>query len=60
MIGLTTAFEHQLERGRTIQGARIVPCGIDEDDDLIELTFAPDPAAGPFEDRSQPKTSTSE
>lgn len=51
MIGLTTAFEYQLARGHTIQGARIVPGGIDEDDDLIELTFAPDPAASAFEDR---------
>ncbi|SDC84219.1 hypothetical protein SAMN05444678_10681 [Sphingomonas sp. YR710] len=60
MIGLTSAFEHQLARGHTIQGARIVPGGIDQDDDLIELTFAPDPAASPFEDRSPPKTSISE
>tara|TARA_R100001198_G_scaffold83881_1_gene57469 strand:+ start:7585 stop:8967 length:1383 start_codon:yes stop_codon:yes gene_type:complete len=59
ITGLTTAFEHQLARGRTIQSARIVPCGVDEDDDLIELTFAPDPAASPFEDRSQPKSRTS-
>jgi hypothetical protein len=52
MIGLTAAFEYQLARGHTIQGARIVPGGIDEDDDLIELTFAPAPAVGAFTDRS--------
>ena len=46
--------------GHTIQGARIVPCGIDQDGDLIELTFAPDPAASSFEDRSRPKNSTFE
>ena len=61
MIGLTAAFEYQLARGHTIQNARIVPSGIDEDDDLIELTFAPDPAASAFEDRSgQPDGSTTE
>ena len=61
MIGLTAAFEYQLARGHTIQNARIVPSGIDEDDDLIELTFAPDPAASAFEDRSgQPDGSTPE
>lgn len=61
MIVLTTAFEYQLARGHTIQSARIVPSGIDEDDDLIELTFAPDPAASAFEDRSgQPDGSTTE
>ena len=52
MIGLTTAFEYQLTRGHTIKSARIVPGGIDEDDDLVELTFAPDAAASAFEDRS--------
>ncbi len=52
IVGLTTAFEYQLEHGRTISSARIIPRGIDEDDDLIELTFAPDPASSPFEDRN--------
>lgn len=61
MIGLTTAFEYQLARGHTIQSARIVPGGIDEDDDLVELTFAPDPAASAFENRSeQPNSSATE
>lgn len=59
IIGLTSAFEHQLALGHTIQGARIVPGGIDEDDDLIELTFASDPAASPFDDQSLPKTAIS-
>lgn len=61
MIGMTAAFEYQLTRGHTLQNARIIPGGIDEDDDLIELTFAPDPAASAFEDRSgQPDGSTTE
>lgn len=51
LIGSAASFEFQLSRGHTIQGARILPGGVDEDDDLIELTFAPDPAASPFEDR---------
>jgi hypothetical protein len=52
MIGMTAAFEYQLTRGHTLQNARVIPGGIDEDDDLIELTFAPDPAASAFQDRS--------
>lgn len=61
MIGLTTAFEYQLARGHTIQGARILPGGVDEDDDLVELTFAPDPAASAFENRTgQPNSSGTE
>lgn len=48
LIGGTGAYNYQLTRGHTIREARIVPAGIDEDDDHIELVFAPDPAAGPF------------
>lgn len=55
MIGLTGAFEYQLSRGHTIRAARIVPGGVDEDDDLVELTFASDPAASPFEDSRPPE-----
>jgi hypothetical protein len=54
MIGMKAAFEYQLTRGHTISEARIIAGGIDEDDDLIELKFAPDPAASPFENRSIP------
>jgi len=53
-IAMRGAFEYQLAQGRTIRSARIVSGGIDEDDDLVELTFAPDSAASPFEDRSLP------
>lgn len=50
LIGGCGAFEYQLARGHTIRSARVVPGGVDEDDDLIELAFSPDPAAAPFED----------
>lgn len=48
MIGGAGAFEYQLANGNTIQKARIVSGGVDEDDDHIELVFAPDPSASPF------------
>lgn len=52
IVGLSKAFEHQLAIGHTVQDAKLIPGGVDEDDDLIELRFGPDPAASPFEDRS--------
>lgn len=52
MIGMRGAFEYQLSRGHTISSARLIPAGVDEDDDVIELSFAADPAAATFEDRS--------
>ena len=52
LIGGTGAYEYQLARGHTIKGARVVPGGIDEDDDLIELIFAPDPAASAYENHA--------
>ena len=38
-------FGHWLDQGYQISAARIVPGGIDEDDDQIEFTFSFDPAA---------------
>lgn len=43
------AFEYQLKTGNTIKSTEIVPGGIDEDDDYIQLHFEKDPAASPFE-----------
>lgn len=51
IIGGSGVFERQLVEGRTIQTARIVPGGIDEGDDFLELVFAPDPSASEFSDR---------
>ena len=53
LIKGTGAFEYQLKRGNTIRSASIVSKGIDEDDDLIELTFEPDPAASAFFDPAE-------
>jgi len=38
-------FEYQLAHGRTIRSARLVPGGVDEDDDLIVFDLADDVAA---------------
>lgn len=51
LLGGTGPFEAQLRQGRTIQEARLVPAGLDEDDDHLELVFATDPAASDFECR---------
>jgi hypothetical protein len=48
IIGGTAPFNYQLLHGHTIGEARIVSSGVDEDDDHIELSFGPDPAASPF------------
>jgi hypothetical protein len=53
LIGGTGAFDYQLKNGRTIQSAKIVPGGLDEDDDYIELIFGDDPSASSFKDSSK-------
>jgi hypothetical protein len=48
IIGGAGAFDFQLAKGNTIREAKVISGGIDEDDDYIELVFAPDAAASPF------------
>ena len=53
LIKGTGAFEYQLRNGRTIQSAKIIPGGIDEDDDYIEFQFGADAAASAFSDEAE-------
>lgn len=48
--GSSAAFDYQLKKGNTIKAAQVISMGDNEDDDLIELTFGPDPAASAFLD----------
>lgn len=48
IIGGAGAFDYQLAKGNTIREAKIISGDIDEDDDYIELVFAPDAAASPY------------
>ena len=42
-------FHHWLSRGKTLSEIALEPCGMDEDDDYVLLTFSDDPAARALE-----------
>lgn len=43
--GVKNLFKHCLDEGLTIQGVELESGGVDEDDDLLVLSFSDDPAA---------------
>ena len=47
-VGMLNRFDSELERGLTIQDARVEKAGLDEDDDILVFDLGPDPAALPL------------